>query len=138
MPSLKEKLISFVFYSHMGRRSFKILDRGQIHFRKKFGVLLLSSSLLCTRYSIGYRRLILLHRVDPTCVTEEKAETPLEIAEERRHTDIVALLLEATGEELPDNVKIQRLSEAMYKEDVEEAKKEFSKLLGSLSPELVS
>ena len=71
-------------------------------------------------------------------MTKEKAETPLEIAEERRHTDIVALLLEAAGEELPDNVKIQRLSEAMYKEDVEEAKKEFSKLLGSLSPELVS
>ena len=71
-------------------------------------------------------------------MTEEKAETPLEIAEERRHTDIVALLLEATGEELPDNVKIQRLSEAMYKKDVEEAKKEFSELLGSLSPELVS
>ena len=71
-------------------------------------------------------------------MTEEKAETPLEIAEERRHTDIVALLLEAAGEELPDNVKIQRLSEAMYKEDIEEAKKEFSELLGSLSPELVS
>ena len=76
--------------------------------------------------------------MDPTCVTEEKAETPLEIAEERRHTDIVALLLEATGEELPDNVKIQRLSEAMYREDVEEAKKDFSELLGSLPPELVS
>ena len=76
--------------------------------------------------------------MDPTCVTEEKAETPLVIAEERRHQDIVALLLEAAGEELPDNVKIQRLSEAMYKEDVEEAKKEFIKLLGSLSPELVS
>merc|ERR1719394_93899 len=63
-------------------------------------------------------RLLLAHGVDPTCVTEEKVETPLEIAEERRHTDIVALLLEAAGEELPDNLKIQRLSEAMYKEDV--------------------
>ena len=129
-------MISFVFYSHMGRRFL----------RPWMGSNTISEEVWCPAFKIKFSlylviltlRLILLHRVDPTCVTEEKAETPLEIAEERRHTDIVALLLEAAGEELPDNVKIQRLSETMYKEDVEEAKKEFSKLLGSLSPELVS
>ena len=137
MPSsLKEKLISFVFYSHMGRKFL----------RPWMGSNTISEEVWCPAFKIKFSlylviltlRLILLQRVDPTCVTEEKVETPLEIAEERRHTDIVALLLEAAGEELPDNLKIQRLSEAMYKEDVGEAKKEFNELLGSLSPELVS
>ena len=50
----------------------------------------------------------------------------------------MALLSEAIGEEIPDKVKLDLLSKAMYKEDAEEAKKEFSEILGSLSPDVVS
>ena len=57
---------------------------------------------------------------------------------ERDHTEIAVLLCEAIGEEVPDKVKLEQLSKAMYKEDKEEAKKEFSKILASLSPDVVS
>ena len=39
---------------------------------------------------------------------------------------------------VPDKVKLEQLSKAMYKEDKEEAKNEFSKILFSLSPDVVS
>ena len=55
----------------------------------------------------------------------------------RKSVEVVELLWEAIGEEIPDKVKLQQLSKAMYKEDTEEAKKKFSELLRSLSPELV-
>ena len=56
----------------------------------------------------------------------------------RDHTEIVVLLCEAIGEKVPNKVKLDQLSKAMYKEDKEEAKKEFSKILASLSPDVVS
>jgi len=57
---------------------------------------------------------------------------------ERDRTEIAVLLCEAIGDEVPDKVKLEQLSKAMYKEDKEEAKKEFSKILASLSPDVVS
>ena len=77
-------------------------------------------------------------RVDAKAATDEKEGTPIEIALERDHTEIATLLCEATGEEVPDKVKLEQLSKAMYKEDKEEAKNEFSKILASLSPDVVS
>ena len=77
-------------------------------------------------------------RVDAKAATDEKKDTPIKIALERDHTEIATLLCEATGEEVPDKVKLEQLSKAMYKEDKEEAKNEFSKILASLSPDVVS
>ena len=39
---------------------------------------------------------------------------------------------------VPDKVKLQQLSKAMYNDDKEEAKREFSKILVSMSPDVVS
>ena len=50
----------------------------------------------------------------------------------------MVLLCEAIGEEVPDKMKLDQLSKAMYKQDKEEAKNEFTKILASLSPDLVS
>ena len=74
-------------------------------------------------------------------MTDENEDTPIKIAlagNRAGHTAIAALLCEAIGEEVPDKVKLQQLSKAMYKEDKEEAKNEFSKILASLSPDVVS
>ena len=51
--------------------------------------------------------------------------------------EVVDLLWEAIGEEIPDKVKLLQLSRAVYKDDTEEAKKKFKELLRSLTPELV-
>merc|ERR1719334_1802794 len=64
--------------------------------------------------------------------------TPLEIALNKGYAEIATVLSKAIGEEVPDNVKLQQLSTAMYKEDKEEGKREFSELLSSLAPEYVS
>ena len=77
-------------------------------------------------------------RVDAKAATDVKEDTPIEIALERDHTEIMALLCEAYGEEVPDKVKLDQLSKAMYKEDKKEATEEFSKILASLSPDVVS
>ena len=77
-------------------------------------------------------------RIDSKLATEEKEKSPLKIALERDNTEIVVLLCEATGEEVPDEVKLEQLSKAMYKEEKEGAKNEFSKILASLSPDLGS
>ena len=61
----------------------------------------------------------------------------MDIAIEKESTKVVELLWEAIGEEIPDKVKLQQLSKEMYKEDTEEAKKNFSEILRSLTPELV-
>ncbi len=61
----------------------------------------------------------------------------MDIASEKESMEVVELLWEAIGEEIPDKEKLQQLSKAMYKEDTEEAKKKFSELLRSLTPELV-
>jgi len=83
-------------------------------------------------------RILLEYGIDPKLATEEKEKSPLKIALERDNTEIVVLLCEATGEEVPDKVKLEQLSKAMYKEEKEGAKNEFSKILASLSPDLVS
>merc|ERR1719209_1050415 len=83
-------------------------------------------------------RLLLEYGIDAKATTDEKEDMPIEIALERDHTEIAVLLSEATGEEVPDKAKLEQLSKAMYKEDKEEAKKEFSKILASLSPDVVS
>ena len=61
----------------------------------------------------------------------------MDIATEKESMEVVELLWEAIGEEIPDKVKLLQLSRAMYKEDTEEAKKKFKELLRSLTPELV-
>merc|ERR1719295_2509137 len=83
-------------------------------------------------------RLLLEHGVDAKATTNEKEDTPIEIALERDDTEIAVLLYKAIGEEVPDKVKLEQLSKAMYKEDKEEGNKEFSKILASLSPDVVS
>ena len=64
-------------------------------------------------------------------------DTPIKIALERDHTEIAVMLCEAIGEEIPDKVKLELLSKAIYKEDNEEAKKVFSEILATLSPHVV-
>ena len=59
------------------------------------------------------------------------------IAVENNSMEVVDVLWEALGEEVPEEVRLRQLSRAMYKEDKEEAKKRFSELLGFLTPELV-
>ena len=54
------------------------------------------------------------------------------------YAEIASLLSKAIGDEVPDKVKLQQLSTAMYKEDKEEGIREFRELLGSLTPEYVS
>ena len=61
----------------------------------------------------------------------------MDIATENESMEVVELLWEAIGEEIPEKVKLQQLSKAMYKKDIEEGKKKFSELLRSMSPELV-
>jgi len=85
----------------------------------------------------GAVRLLLEKGVDPK-ETGNKSRTAMDIATERGSMEVVELLWEAIGEEIPDKVKLLQLSRAMYKEDREEAKKKFKELLRSLTPELVS
>ena len=80
---------------------------------------------------------IVFCRIDPKLATDEKEKTPLKIALDRDNTEIVFLLSEAIGEEVPDKVKLEQLSKAMYKEDKEEGRKRFTELLGYLTPEKV-
>ena len=51
--------------------------------------------------------------------------------------DVVDLLWGALGEEAPEKVRVQQLSRAMFKKDLEEGKRKFTELLSSLSAELV-
>ena len=52
--------------------------------------------------------------------------------------EVVDVLWEALGEEVPEKVRVQQLSRAMYKEDKEEGRKRFRELLSYLTPEMVS
>ena len=61
----------------------------------------------------------------------------MDIVTENESMEVVELLWEAIGEEIPEKVKLLQLSKAMYKEDTEEAKKKFTELLRSLTPEFV-
>ena len=78
----------------------------------------------------------LIFRVDPKETSDIK-RTPMKLAAENNHEEIVEILREAIGEDIPDDVKLQQLSKAMYEDDKEKAKNKFHELLSSLSPELV-
>merc|ERR1712032_73172 len=81
--------------------------------------------------------LLLEHGVDPKETSDIK-KTPMKLAAENNHEEIVEILRNATGEDIPDDVKLQQMSKAMYEDDKEKAKNKFRELLSSLSPELVS
>ena len=74
-----------------------------------------------------------LCRVDARATTNKEGRSPIEIAQNKGFTEIVVLLSKSIGEELPLPVKMQIMVEAMSKGDFEE----FSKILETLSPELV-
>ena len=74
-----------------------------------------------------------LCRVDARVTTNKEGRSPIEIAQNKGFTEIVVLLSESIGEEPPLPVKMQIMVEAMSKGDFEE----FSKILETLSPELV-
>ena len=73
-----------------------------------------------------------MFRVDPKETSDEE-KSPMKFAAENNNDEIVEILREAIGGEIPDDVKILQLSKAMY----ENNKEKFSELLSSLSPELV-
>ena len=59
------------------------------------------------------------------------------IAVENDSMEVVDVLWEALGEEVPEEVRLRQLSRAMYKEDKEEGRKRFRELLSYLTPEMV-
>ena len=65
--------------------------------------------------------------------TSDEERTPMKLAAENYNDDIVEILRDAIGGEIPDDIKILQLAKAMQQND----KEKFSELLGSLSPELV-
>ena len=72
--------------------------------------------------------------------TSDIKKTPMKLAAENNHEEIVEILRKAIGEEIPDDVKLQQLSKTMYgpyEDDKEKAKDKFRELLSSLPPELV-
>ena len=75
-------------------------------------------------------------RVDPKA-TGEDSRLATEIAVENNSMDVVDLLWGALQEEVPEKVRVQQLSRAMFKKDLEEGKRKFTELLSSLSSELV-
>ena len=76
------------------------------------------------------------HRVDPTATGEDHRPAK-KIAVENDSMEVVDVLWEALGEEVPEKVRVQQLSRAMYKEDKEEGRKRFRELLNYLTPEMV-
>ena len=74
--------------------------------------------------------------MDPKA-TIDKKRSLTKIAVENDSMEVVDVLWEALGEEVPEKVRLQQLSRAMYKEDKEEGKKRFRKLLNYLTPEMV-
>merc|ERR1719234_1622793 len=78
-------------------------------------------------------QILLEHGVDPEETSDEE-KSPMKFAAENNNDEIVEILREAIGGEIPDDVKILQLSKAMYAND----KDKFSELLSSISPELVS
>ena len=73
-----------------------------------------------------------MFRVDPKETSDEE-RSPMKLAAEKNNDDILEILREAIGGEIPDDVKILQLSKAMQEGDNEK----FSELLSALSPELV-
>ena len=88
-------------------------------------------------------------RVDPK-VPKSSSEgdiSPLHLAVkcirpyEDFNTEIFDILHEATGEDIPDEMKLELLLSALYQEeggDKDKAKAKFCEVLATLSPELVS
>merc|ERR1719474_2090487 len=75
----------------------------------------------------GIVSLLLETGVDPRAeIDNERSLT--KIAVENESMEVVDVLWEAPGEEVPKEVRLRQLSRAMYKEDKEEAKKRFSEL----------
>jgi ankyrin repeat protein len=78
-------------------------------------------------------QLLLQHGVDLKETSDEE-RTSMKLAAENYNDDIVEILRDAIGGEIPDDIKMLQLAKAMQQND----KEKFSELLGSLSPELVS
>ena len=74
--------------------------------------------------------------MDPKA-TIDNERSLTKIAVENDSMEVVDVLWEALGEEVPEKVRAQQLSRAMYKEDKEEGRKRFTELLGYLTPEKV-
>ena len=74
-----------------------------------------------------------MFRVDPKETRDENLRSPMKFAVENNNDEIVEILREAIGGEIPDDVKILQLSKAMDQNN----HNKFSELLSSLSPELV-
>ena len=74
-----------------------------------------------------------MFRVDPKETRDENLRSPMKFAVENNNDEIVEILREAIGGEIPDDVKILQLSKAMDQNN----KVKFSELLNSLPPELV-
>ena len=75
-------------------------------------------------------------RADPTAIGEDHRPAK-KIAVENDSMEVVDVLWEALGEEVPEKVRLQQLSRAMYKENKEEGRKRFKELLNYLTPEMV-
>ena len=75
-------------------------------------------------------------RVDPKA-TIDNERSLTKIAVENDSMEVVDVLWEALGEEVPEKVRLQQLSRSMYKEDKEEGRKRFRQLLNYLTPEMV-
>ena len=79
---------------------------------------------------------------EPEKLKQMRKMIMLDVSEEEKPWNEFKELLASVSVEcsqiIQDELRLQQLSKAMYKEDKEEAKKEFSQLLGSLPPELVS
>ena len=74
--------------------------------------------------------------MDPKA-TIDNERSLTKIAVENDSMEVVDVLWEALGEEVPEKVRLQQLSRAMYKEDKEEGRKRFQELLNYLTPEMV-
>ena len=73
--------------------------------------------------------------MDPKA-TIDNERSLTKIAVENDSMEVVDVLWEALGEEVPEKVRLQQLSRAMYKEDKEEGRKRFRELLSYLTPDL--
>ena len=76
------------------------------------------------------------YRADPTATGDDHRPAKI-IAVENDSMEVVDVLWEALGEEVPEKVRLQQLSRAMYKEDKEEGRKRFRELLSYLTPDMV-
>ena len=74
--------------------------------------------------------------MDPRAIIDNERSLT-RIAVENDSMEVVDVLWEALGEEVPEKVRLQQLSRAMYKEDKEEGMKRFTELLSYLTPEMV-